>query len=438
MDRTRLTSRLRARAEARLTLVSAPAGFGKTTLLARWLTELTAEQRPRRLAVPGGRRRAARRLLDLPGHRATTGRARGRRAALALLQTGQPPSSRPRHPPQRARRTVRPTSTWSSTTTTSSTAPDLQPSMAFLLDHLPPQCTWSSAPASTRRCRWPACAPGASWSRSAPPTCASPRTRPRPTSTTSRRSTSTPRDVAALETRTEGWIAALQLAALSLQGRDDAAAFIAGFAGDDRYVVDYLADEVLEPPTDAGARLPAPDLHPRPAERTAVRRRHRATPTARPCWSTWTAPTCSSSRWTTRRRWYRYHHLFADVLQDPPPRRAARGGRRAAPPRQPTGTTQAGEPVAAVRHALAAGDIDRAADLAELAVPALQRDRQEATSPPGSTTSRTRWCRPARCWPSVSSAALMPVNEFTGVEERCTTSSNSRIAPTCPSPDGRP
>ncbi|GAA5651172.1 hypothetical protein [Geodermatophilus obscurus] len=53
-------------------------------------------------------------------------------------------------------------------------------------------------------------------------------------------------DVAALEERTEGWIAALQLAALSLQGRDDVAGFIAAFAGDDRYIVDYLAEEVLQ------------------------------------------------------------------------------------------------------------------------------------------------------------------------------------------------
>ena len=53
-------------------------------------------------------------------------------------------------------------------------------------------------------------------------------------------------DVAALEGRTEGWIAALQLAALSMQGRDDVAGFIAGFAGDDRYIVDYLVEEVLQ------------------------------------------------------------------------------------------------------------------------------------------------------------------------------------------------
>ena len=56
----------------------------------------------------------------------------------------------------------------------------------------------------------------------------------------------TARDVAALERRTEGWITAIQLAALSMQGRDDIPAFIASFAGDDRYIVDYLVEEVLQ------------------------------------------------------------------------------------------------------------------------------------------------------------------------------------------------
>ena len=44
----------------------------------------------------------------------------------------------------------------------------------------------------------------------------------------------------------EGWIAALQLAALSMRGRDDLGDFVAGFAGDDRYIVDYLVEEVLQ------------------------------------------------------------------------------------------------------------------------------------------------------------------------------------------------
>ena len=53
-------------------------------------------------------------------------------------------------------------------------------------------------------------------------------------------------EIAALEERTEGWIAGLQLAALSLQGHPDAPGFIRAFAGDHRYIVDYLVDEVLQ------------------------------------------------------------------------------------------------------------------------------------------------------------------------------------------------
>ncbi len=80
-----------------------------------------------------------------------------------------------------------------------------------------------------------------------------------------------------------------------------------------------------------------------------------------------------------RRRWYRYHHLFADVLRahlldeqpDHDPRPAPRG--------PAAGTSENGEPSQAIRHALAAGDVERAADLVELAIPALRRSRQEAT-----------------------------------------------------------
>src|SRR5262245_32528502 len=53
-------------------------------------------------------------------------------------------------------------------------------------------------------------------------------------------------DIAALETRTEGWIAGLQLAALSMQGRSDVAGFIKAFTGSHVYIVDYLAEEVLQ------------------------------------------------------------------------------------------------------------------------------------------------------------------------------------------------
>ena len=52
--------------------------------------------------------------------------------------------------------------------------------------------------------------------------------------------------VTALEVRTEGWVAGLQLAALSLRGQEDAASFVAAFSGSNRYVLDYLAEEVLD------------------------------------------------------------------------------------------------------------------------------------------------------------------------------------------------
>jgi LuxR family maltose regulon positive regulatory protein len=52
-------------------------------------------------------------------------------------------------------------------------------------------------------------------------------------------------NIATLATRTEGWVAGLQLAALSIQKQQDPTGFITAFAGDDHYIVDYLAAEVL-------------------------------------------------------------------------------------------------------------------------------------------------------------------------------------------------
>ncbi len=104
-------------------------------------------------------------------------------------------------------------------------------------------------------------------------------------------------DVAALEGRTEGWIAALQLAALSMQGREDNAAFIAGFAGDDRYIVDYLAEEVLQRQPEHVPAVPAADLHPGPVERPALRCRHRPRWWPGQAGGAGARGTCSWSRW---------------------------------------------------------------------------------------------------------------------------------------------
>jgi LuxR family maltose regulon positive regulatory protein len=186
----------------------------------------------------------------------------------------------------------------------------------------------------------------------------------------------TARDVAALEGRTEGWIAALQLAALSMQGRDDVASFIAGFAGDDRYVVDYLAEEVLARQSDRVqafllqtsilGRLSGPLC-----DAVTGQGGGKAMLEALDRGNLFLVPL------DDRRRWYRYHHLFADVLRarlrDEQPGQVPGLHRRAS-----EWHGQNGELSEAVGHALAAGDFERAAGLVELASPAMRRTRQEA------------------------------------------------------------
>ena len=120
--------------------------------------------------------------------------------------------------------------------------------MGFLLEHLPAAAApRHQHPCGPRACRCPGCALAASWSRCAPPTCASPATRPASYLNDVHGLDLTPATSHALEARTEGWIAALQLAALSLRGRDDAAALHRRVRRRRPFVVDYLADEVLEP-----------------------------------------------------------------------------------------------------------------------------------------------------------------------------------------------
>jgi len=182
-------------------------------------------------------------------------------------------------------------------------------------------------------------------------------------------------DVQVLEERTEGWIAALQLAALSIQGREDASSFIARFAGNDRYLFDYLVEEVL-------AHQPEPVreflMH------TAVLDRLTG-----PLCDALTGHDDGNHMLTTlhranlflvpmddQRQWYRYHHLFADVL---------RARLLAEQPdlvpllhQRASGWYEAHDSVdEAVRHALAARDFDRAAGLMELAAPAIRRNRQD-------------------------------------------------------------
>jgi len=184
-------------------------------------------------------------------------------------------------------------------------------------------------------------------------------------------------DVAALEARTEGWIAALQLAALSVHGRDDVASFIASFAGDDRYIVDYLVDEVLARQTEGVREFL---LHTAVLDRLtgllcdAVTGRKGG----RAMLETLDRANLFLVALDDRRRWYRYHHLFADVLRarlvDEQPDAIPGLHQRASDWFEANG-----DHPEAIRHALAGSDFERAATLVEQATPEMQRTRRETT-----------------------------------------------------------
>ena len=120
-------------------------------------------------------------------------------------------------------------------------------------------------------------------------------------------------DIAALETRTEGWIAGLQLAALSMRGREDVPGFIRAFAGDNRYIVDYLVEEVLQRQpesirsfllqTSILDRLSGPQC-----DAVTGHEEGNARLEALERGNFFVVPL------DDKRQWYRYHHLFADVL----------------------------------------------------------------------------------------------------------------------------
>src|SRR5580704_6444477 len=374
--RPRLSERLSRGAESALTLVSAPAGFGKTTLLAEWLAA----------AAAGGRSVAWLSLDQRDNDPAlfwtylvaalNTGVPGGGAGALSLLQPPQPPGEPGLVTLLNDLDAISDDVVLVLDDYHVIDARDVQDAMAFLLEHLPPQIhlviasrTDPPLPLARLRGRGELAEIRAADLRFTPSEAAAYLNEVMGLALT-------PADVAALEGRTEGWIAALQLAALSMQGREDTAAFIDGFAGDDWFIVVFLAEEVLQ-------RQPEHVQH--FLLRTSILDRlsgslcdavtgqdgGKAKLTALERGNLFLVPL------DDRRRWYRYHQLFADVLHarllDEQPDDVPELHRRAS-----RWLEQNGEPSEAIRHALAAGDFERAADLIELAIPAMRRSRQEA------------------------------------------------------------
>ncbi len=377
--RPRLIERMNRGAESKLTLISAPAGFGKTTLLAEWLAVTPAGERSVAwVSLDPGDNEADSLWTYLIAALQTVVPGIGARA-LSLLQVPQPP----------------PIETILATLLNELDAVpdevvlalddyhvidshDINGGMAFLLERLPPQVhlvlTTRADPAlplARLRARGELVEIRAADLRFTPDEATAYLNEVMGLDLASG-------DVAALAQRTEGWIAALQLAALSMQGRDDVTGFIAGFAGDDRYIVDYLVEEVLH-------RLPE---------------RVRSFLLETSLLSRLSGPLCDAvtgqggGRATLealdrgnlflvslddRRQWYRYHHLFADVLRarllDEQPGRVPELHRRAC-----EWYEEHGDRSEAIRHALAGEDFERAADLVELAIPATFQKEQAATA----------------------------------------------------------
>ena len=184
-----------------------------------------------------------------------------------------------------------------------------------------------------------------------------------------------------------------------MQGRDDVAGFIAGFAGDDRYIVDYLVEEVLQrQPEEVRSFLLQTSILDRLSgplcDAVTGQTDGKAMLEALDRGNLFLVPL------DDRRRWYRYHHLFADVLRarllDEQPDDVAELHRRAS-----DWYEQNGERSEAIRHALAAEDFERAADLIELAMPAMRRTDRRSTLRAGSSASRRPDPRCGRCSASV-------------------------------------
>jgi LuxR family maltose regulon positive regulatory protein len=371
VSRPRLHRRLEEGLSCPLTLISAPAGFGKTTLVSEWLSE--TGRRSAWLSLEDDDNDPTRFLTYLVAALAALKPGIGD-AALAVLQSPQPP------PPKTILTAlINDLSTISAPCALALddyhaiTAQPIHDALAFLLDHRPSQMHLILL------------------TRADPPLPLS-RLRARSQLTEIRaadlRFTSdeaadflnqvmglnlSAEDIAALEARTEGWIAGLQLAALSLQGHDaqSLSNFIAAFTGSHHYIVDYLAEEVLNR---------QPDFVRDFLLQTSILDRL-------------TGPLCDAVLGKDEgggmkdenstlilaqleranlflvpldeeRRWYRYHHLFADVLRNRL-RQARPEHLVALHQRASRWYAQAGDPDEALKHALAIPDHALAANLAE-------------------------------------------------------------------------
>jgi len=309
--RPRLIERLKEglSASRKLTLISAPAGFGKTTLVSEWVAGCG---RPVAwLSLDEGDNDLTGFLTYFVAALQTIVSNLGA-GALAALQSPQPPSAE---------------SIMTTLVNEITTFPDhivlilddyhvidskpVDGALTFLLDHLPPHMHLVIAtredpdlPLARLRARDQLSELRAADLRFTPTEAAVFLNQVMGLNLSTE-------NIAALETRTEGWISGLQLAAISMQGHQDTASFIKSFTGSNRFVLDYLVEEVLRQQTEVVQAF---------LLRTSILERM----CGPLCEAVLCAPVGSGQEileylersnlfiipLDNERRWYRYHHLF--------------------------------------------------------------------------------------------------------------------------------
>ena len=375
--RTGLIERLNDSLHCRLTLISAPAGFGKSTLVSEWVNG--CERPTAWLSLDEGDNDPVRFLVYLITALQTVVETIGA-GILAVLQS--PPT-----PPTESLLT--------SLLNEIATVPcsftlvlddyhlvDSQPvdkSLAFLIEHLPPRLhlvivTREDPPLPLARLR----------ARGYLSEFRATDLRFTPTEVAGFLNkimglNLTPPEINALEVRTEGWIAGLQLAAISLQGHSDTTGFIRSFTGSHRYILDYLIEEVLQQqPESIQKFLLSTSILSRLCGSLCDALLSDATGTGQETLKQLDQANLFVVPLDDKRQWYRYHHLFGDVLQ----------ARLSAEQQDQISVLhlracewyeQNDMRGDAIRHALAAENYERAAELAELAWSAMDRSFQSAT-----------------------------------------------------------
>jgi LuxR family maltose regulon positive regulatory protein len=387
--RPRLIERLNAGLEHKLTLISAPAGFGKTTLLSEWVHSTLAQP-----SAPKGAASAAREcgpciawvsLDDDDNDLARfwsyiiaalqTVQAGAGQAALAMLRSTPPPPIEAvltdlinDLAPADPRPCLIILDDWHVII-----APQVNDTAVFFLENLPPQYHLVIAsradppwPLARLRARRELLELRAADLRFTPEEAAA-------FLNGAMKLGLSPEDIMALDDRTEGWIAGLQMAALSIQGRNEGriAAFIQAFSGSHRFILDYLVEEVLERQPSATQefllktsileQLAAPlcdTVVGSPAHEALL-------PGSQAMLEQLEAANLFIIPLDDERRWYRYHHLFADLLRTRLEQQAGAQEVAALHSRASAWHAQHGLIAPAVSHALAAGDIVQAARLVE-------------------------------------------------------------------------